>query len=272
MAGDLDPRLHPFRDDLAASSLKGRVEAKRFVDATSYQVCVPVLDVIAKPDATGLATQMLFGEVFDVYEEAGALAWGQCRADGYVGYARKAGLGEPKPATDRIDALSAHVYAAPNFKSLPVMSLSMGSLVEVTGAKGDFLSTPDGYVSQKHVGGGSADFVEVAEQVLGAPYLWGGRSAFGLDCSALVQLALMAVGKTCPRDSDMQMRDLGRVVDGPYERGDLVFWKGHVGIMCDATTLLHANIHHMRVAFEPIADAVARIAKTDGPVLAHKRL
>jgi cell wall-associated NlpC family hydrolase len=117
------------------------------------------------------------------------------------------------------------------------------------------------------------DFVAVAERFLGTPYLWGGKTNYGLDCSGLVQLALTACGIRCPRDSDMQERALGALVDMKnLRRGDLVFWKGHVAIVRDPKTFLHANAFHMAVAVEPIAEAIARIAGAGSEVTSVKRL
>ena len=272
MADELDPRRHPFRSDIAAASLKDRIRAETFVEPESFQVRAPVIDLYAQPHAQALASQLLYGEMFDVYEQTDGLAWGQNKADGYVGYVAAAALSNPIPTHHRITANFAHLYEQPTFKSKPLCALSLGSLVHVSETTSDFLKTPDGYLCQKHIGQTSPDFVSEAARYLGVPYLWGGRSYFGLDCSALVQLSLAATGLTCPRDSDMQQAEVGDEVEGPYLRGDLVFWKGHVAIVYDEHTFLHANVHHMAVAFEPIADAIARIAKTDGPVLAHKRL
>ncbi len=272
MAADLDRRLFAFRDDIAAASLKGQVQSARFVAPDPMQAKVPVLDLLAAPDASALASQLLFGEVFDVYDVKDDLAWGQNRTDGYVGYVKRSGLGEMAEVNSRITATLAHVYPNPNFKSTPTLRLPFGASVLLTSEADGFHQTPDGYISKRHLDQKTTDFVAEAARLVGAPYLWGGRSPLGLDCSALVQLALMAVGKPCPRDSDMQMETLGKHTDGAYERGDLLFWKGHVGIVFDQATLLHANVHHMCVAFENLSDAIARIAKADGPVTAHKRL
>lgn len=272
MAAKLDPRLYAYRGDIAAAKLKGKVQSERFVEPEAMQVKLPVLDLLAAPDAGELASQLLFGEVFDVYKVSDNWAWGQNRSDGYVGYVKRSGLGEVVEISHRITATLAHIYPEPNFKSTPISSIPFGAGVAVIGEVDGFQKTPDGFLSSRHLQPEAVDFVTEAARFLGAPYLWGGRSALGLDCSALVQLALMAVGKTCPRDSDMQMDALGAAVDGDYLRGDLLFWKGHVGIMFDEATLLHANVHHMCVAFEPISNAIARIAQSDGPVIAHRRL
>lgn len=272
MATQLDSRRHVFRPDLADISLKGRVEAARYVDGRPMQVCVPVLDLLAKPDAGALASQVLYGEVFDVFDVSDGLAWGQNRTDGYVGYVIESGLSAVCEANRTITSKLTHVYPEPNFKTSPTSQLTYMSRVLVDGEAGEFYSVADGFISKRHFDHKPTSFVEEATRFVGIPYLWGGRSMLGLDCSALVQLALMAVGVSCPRDSDMQLAELGAEVDDSYQSGDLLFWKGHVGIMFDDTTLLHANVNHMAVAFEPIVEAIARIKKTDGPVLAQKRL
>ena len=116
------------------------------------------------------------------------------------------------------------------------------------------------------------DFVAVAERFLGTPYLWGGKTRLGLDCSGLVQIALNACGIRCPRDTDMQVAALGEsVADDSRLRGDLIFWKGHIAIARDETTMIHANAFHMAVAIEPIDQAIVRIRPTDGEVTSVRR-
>lgn len=267
-----DLRRTLARADLADVALEGQVDAARFAAPSRRCVTAPVLDLKATPDDDALASQLIHGEPFDVLDVQGGLAWGQSAWDGYVGYVPDAGLGPEVPGVLRVTAISAPVYPRPHFKSVPAEALPWLAVVDGD-ADGAFLKVAGGYLCTQHVGAPVTDWVAEAARLLGMPYLWGGRSSFGLDCSALVQLALMAVGVTAPRDSDMQAAELGTLVTGPLRRGDLVFWKGHVGIMEDAVTLLHANVHHMCVAREPLADAEARIAgKGDGPVTARKRL
>ncbi len=274
MADVLDPRRFVCRADLAAAALKGQVEAERYASPDAMQVQAPVLDLYSAPNRSVLASQVIKGEQFDVYEVKDGWAWGQNKADGYVGYVRSEGLGPVASGGMTITAMLAHIYPEPSFKAVPTGQLSFLSKIEVKGEQGDFLETPDGFVSKAHVGELPTTLVAVCGKFLGLPYLWGGRSAYGLDCSALVQMGLWAIGLPCPRDSDMQQADLGAELapGSAYHSGDLVFWKGHVGIMQDESTLLHANVHAMAVSLEPIEDAIARIAKTDGPVVAHKRL
>jgi cell wall-associated NlpC family hydrolase len=277
---DLAPfaaRLRPARPDLAAEHLRGQVEAMRFVAGKACRVTAGLLDLTARPEPSGeLATQLLHGEAFTVYEtRPDGLAWGQAALDGYVGYVDAGGLGPPQGPGQRVTALSSHLYAEPSARSRVTRELPFLAEVAVAGTTGGFARLRGGgCVPRPHLEPISGDFVAQAERFLGVPYRWGGRSARGLDCSGLVQLALLAVGRPAPRDSDMQAALVGTTLDAQaaLARGDLVFWKGHVGIMRDGTTLLHANAWHMAVTAEPLADAVRRTAATGGgPIQARRR-
>ncbi|MEO0388845.1 MAG: NlpC/P60 family protein [Pseudomonadota bacterium] len=266
-----DPRLTPARPDLAAEHLAGTVAAARYARPEPMIVSAPVLDLTCRADRNApLDTQLLAGEVFAVYEidpETG-LAWGQCETDGYVGYVSVAGIeAADGPADCVVTALATHIYPEPTFKSRPLEALPMGARFAARAEATGFLEVATGgYVTQQHVapaGRFAKDPVAVAARYLGLPYLWGGRSAFGLDCSALVQLSYAACGIALPRDSDLQETACAQR-HGPPERGDLVFWDGHVGLMEDRATLLHANAHHMAVAREPLAEAARRIAANGG--------
>ena len=270
-----DPRLTPARPDLAAAHLKGTVEAERFVEPVPHVVGVPVAPMAGRPDGTAaMGTQLLFGERVEVYEAEGQWAWGQAVADGYVGYVPRPCLeraeGAPAP-THRIAPPMSHLYPIPDMKRPPECWLSGASRVAVSGtAEAGFLPLASGgWVPEAHLAALDApatDWVAEAERFLGLPYLWGGRSGMGVDCSGLVQLALAAAGRDCPRDSDLQEARLGRdlAAETPLMRGDLVFWKGHVGVMTDGATLLHANAHHMAVVAEPLDTATGRIAGAGG--------
>jgi cell wall-associated NlpC family hydrolase len=263
------PRLRPARPDLAADHLRGQVEAMRFVAGKACRVTASRLDLTARPERGGeLATQLLHGEAFTVYEtRPDGLAWGQAALDGYVGYVDAGGLGPPQGRGQRITALTSHLYAEPSVRSRVTLELPFLAEVAVAGTTGGFARLRGGgCVARPHLEPVSGDFVTQAERFLGAPYRWGGRSPRGIDCSGLVQLALLAVGRPAPRDSDMQAALIGAALDGgaPLERGDLVFWKGHVGIMRDPTTLLHANAWHMAVVAEPLAEAARRTAAMGG--------
>lgn len=283
MADVFDPRLTPARADLAAKSLQGRVRAARYVDGTPWWAARPVVSLFAKPDAaSGLQTQLLWGEGFTVYEQKDGWLWGQADGDGYVGYVRAAALreGVNKP-THTVAAQSAPVFKAADLKSPVQCFLYANSQLCLGKSVGDYHQIEGlGWVHMAHVAPldqRPSDYVAVAEKYMGVPYVWGGRSAAGLDCSALVQLALQATGQKCPRDTDMQVETVGEGLDPelektPLQRGDLIFWPGHVGLMSSAKTLLHANAHHMMVASEPLAAAAARIKKAAGPITAIRRL
>jgi hypothetical protein len=222
------------------------------------------------PDAR-LATEALFGEILDVFEEQHGFALVQCQRDRYVGWVPLAGLSERLlMPTHRIIAPHTHAYAAPDLKSPPRLTLSLGASVSVFAEEGDWRHCQDaGWVHHRHIaelGMPDADPAGIAQRYLGTPYLWGGRSGLGIDCTGLTQQAFEAAGVLLPRDSDMQFAWVGEAIadwqaPGALQRGDLVFWKGHVGIMTDADYLLHANAWHMAVAHEPLEEAITRIAK-----------
>lgn len=285
----LDPRLNAYRADLADVRLKGKVEAARFIAGTPRRVVANAAAMKRTPSAAApLDSEILRGEIFTVFEDAAeGWSWGQLETDEYVGYVPTDALGSlaPEP-THRIVALRAFVYPAPDMK-LPVQgSLSFDSRV----ALGEEVTTR-GTLYRRVIGGEGAivaslavpvaapretDFVAVAERFINVPYLWGGRTSFGLDCSSLLELSLGAAGKTAPRDTDLQEKMVGAVVEGgtaaPLHRRDLVFWKGHVAIMIDGEYMIHASGHHMAVVIEELKDAIDRIAKTGSAVTSVRRL
>ena len=270
----MDTRRIPVRHDLAAEHLRGQVDVEKFVEGKPMAVGASMINLVrnADPD-TNLATQLLYGEGFTVYDEIAdmGLAWGQSERDGYVGYVPSAGLIDPlEGRIEQVSALSALVFSESDFKSQLLGSYSLGCRVAIEGEENGYARLGEGiYTPLVNLAPVTGDFVGVAEKFIGSPYLWGGRSYFGLDCSGLVQLALQAVGVDAPRDSDMQSSELGSLVEGPLLRGDLVFWDGHVGIMQDGENLLHANVHHMAVVSEPLTDVTAR---AEGEITATRRL
>lgn len=281
----IDAELAPFagrliaaRPDLAAAHLRGAVDAARFATGVRRTVAAPLADLTLTPDpVAGLATQLLYGESFVVYEtRADGLAWGQALLDNYVGYVAAADLGPARPSGQRVTALASHVYSQPNVKARADRELPFLAEIPVTGTTGGFVKLRGGgFMPRPHFDPITGDAAAQAERFVGVPYLWGGRSARGLDCSALVQLVLLATGWVAPRDCDMQAAMLGTDLprDADLERGDLVFWKGHVGLMRDPGTLIHCNIHHMAVAMEPLAEAVGRIAAAGGGrIIARRRM
>lgn len=279
----LDPRLNAYREDLAAADLHGRVDAPRFVEGERRQVRAASAPVrrAARPDAP-LDTEALFGELVTVYDEREGRAWGQLEGDGYVGYLPAAALSaELGETTHRVTALRTFLYSAPDIKTPPQALVSLNARLAAAGKLDRFLSLAGGgYAIAAHAAPlreAAADYVSVAERFAGTPYLWGGRTSLGLDCSALVQLSLEAAGIDAPRDTDMQEAALGAALPGETDlaklaRGDLVFWKGHVGIATGEGGLVHANGHHMETVIEPLAEAVERIAAQHGPVSSVRRL
>jgi cell wall-associated NlpC family hydrolase len=275
MSGVLpDPRRHAYRASLAAESLRGRVEAPRYVEGVRRQVEASSLPLRREPRFDAIFdSEALFGETLTLFDESEGWAWVQLARDGYVGYLPSEGLTSAVTTpTHRVAALRTYVYASPDIKTPPLALLSLNALLSGAGEEGRFLALQSGgFVIAEHVrklDEPSRDFVDVALGFRGTPYLWGGRTSLGVDCSGLVQLASEAAGLSCPRDADMQANEVGRQLDwqGPdaLARGDLVFWDGHVGIMTGAHDLVHASAYQMMVVEEPLAEARARIASSKG--------
>jgi cell wall-associated NlpC family hydrolase len=282
-APTLDPRRNAYRPDLAAEVLRGKVDAPRYAAGELRQVVHSATPLRGAPDARrSWTTEALYGELVTVLEERDGWAWVQLERDGYVGYLRPAALSaQVTRPTHRVAALGTFLYPSADVKACPWLQLSMNSLLAVAETGPAFAKLADGsFVPSRHVvehDRHASDPVTVAERFAGVPYLWGGKTRLGVDCSGLLQIAMQAAGLECPRDTDMQQAELGQDVairddlDG-LTRGDMVFWPGHVGIMIDAFMLLHANAHHMGVVAEPLASAVDRIVRTGASIAAIKRL
>jgi cell wall-associated NlpC family hydrolase len=286
-----DPRTTPARPDLAAKHLEGRVAAARFVTGTEREVRDAQAPVRRQPSPEApLDTEALHGERVIIYDDNGeGWSWGQLGSDGYVGWMPSNALTPPGPSpTHKVAALRTLVFPVRSIKAPPVESLPLGSRVAVaaTSTRGvnkegvDLTDLPTGFcVPTRHLAlldSAEPDFVAVAERFLGVPYLWGGKTSLGIDCSGLVQIALTTCGVACPRDSDMQERALGTPLpaDDPakWRRGDMIFWKGHVAIVRDNETIVHANGFHMAAAVEPTREALRRIAEGGTALISVKRL
>jgi cell wall-associated NlpC family hydrolase len=275
----LDPRLNAYRPDLAAAELRGKVEAAYFVEPVLHQVVHGQAPLRREPrhDAP-LDTEALFGErvkVFEIDDEG--WAWGQLVTDNYVGYLPAAALVKAGPEpTHKVAVLRTHAFPGPDIKLPPFVALPFGARVPVANQERGFAVTVAGrYLPPSHlvpVDAKEADLVAVAERFIGTPYLWGGKTSLGIDCSGLVQVSLQAAGIECPRDTYIQETHFKNdVALSDLQRGDLIFWKGHVAIARDAQSIVHANAHHMMVAIEPTAEAIERIKKAGSAVTSVKR-
>ncbi|WLT08599.1 NlpC/P60 family protein [Bartonella apihabitans] len=279
-----DPRLHAYRPDLADEALRGQVEAPRFVHGSLKRIVAPVAALYKVPDALSeRQSECLFGEDVKVFEEKNGFCWVQAQQDGYVGYIEQSKIGSiGNQPTHRVNVPRTFQYRDADLRSPMISPLSMGSRISVVGeaeTRGTRYAKLDNgsFVVFNHITPVSTladDYVTIAESFIHTPYLWGGKSGLGIDCSGLVQLALMMTGRTVLRDTDMQQATIGKDIapeDG-LQRGDLVFWKGHVAIMVDFRTLIHANGASMDVRKENLDHAIERIAKNHSTPTGYRRL
>jgi len=272
-----DRRLTPSNGRVAAQHLQGQVEAEVFVAGEPASIGQTVVDLCVAP-AGKRDRQLLLGAAVTVYERRGGWAFVQAKQDGYVGYVREAAVSAPTVPTHRVATPATHAYEGESFKSKDVLHLPFGAVMTVTAERHKMFETPFGYIPKKHLRPLDKPFSDpatVAQLFFGVPYLWGGNSTLGIDCSGLVQAAYHSCGQHCQGDSDLQCVGLGHALPDSValKRGDLIFWKGHVAMMVDSETIVHANAHHMATVYEGLEQATLRIkAQGDGNILARKRV
>lgn len=274
----MDRRITPANGRVAARHLQGQIQAEAFVDAVPRRVATTLANLHRSPDGPR-ERQLLFGDRFDVLEDRDGWSFGQSEKDGYVGYIASMLLEEGPAPTHWVMTPASHIYTQEDIKSAEVMRLNFGAQVTVVHEVKKFFQTDNGlFIPKQHlrpIGNHFSDPASVAQLFFGVPYLWGGNSSTGIDCSGLVQAALLACGIPCPADSDMQKSLLGEELPegAVLQRGDLIFWRGHVSMMVDEETMIHTNAHAMSTTYEPVEKAIRRIdAQGEGPVIARKRL
>lgn len=272
-----DRRLTPANGRVAHVSLRGVVAAERYVQGDPARIIQPLTDLCATPRGPR-DRQLLRGAAVLVLDRQDGWVFVQSRRDGYVGWVDTGAVGQGADPTHVVCVRASHVYPQPSVRVREMAMLSLGAGLAVAAQENGFARLDDGsfvpLVHLRPIEQHETDPVAVAERLLGTPYLWGGNSSGGIDCSGLVQAACYACGIACPGDSDLQRSALGRElpVDATHRRGDLLFWKGHVALVADAARIIHANGHSMSVACENIDDAMGRIAAAGTPLLARRRL
>ena len=270
----MDRRLTPATARIAHTSLQGQVDAPAFTAGEIWQVAAPLVDLLRSPHGAR-ERQLWLGEDFTVIDRDQGHAFGFAAKDGYCGWLPEAVLEQGPPVTHWVASTGTHLYTQPKASSQNLSALPMGARVSVLDQVGAYAQTTQGFIPASHLlplGTHLTDPVAVAELFLHSPYLWGGNSRAGIDCSGLAQIAYHACGIALPADSDLQ-EAAGAVVQGEFQRGDLLFWKGHVALAVDSQRLIHANGHTMSVAYEGISQAIHRIEQAEGaPLRSHRRL
>ena len=273
----MDPRLTPANEIVACSTLKGKINHSNFVKAKNYQVNVPFVDLLGSPDGKR-NRQLIYGSKVKYFGEADGWAFVQNTYDNYVGYVPESTIASETQKTHIVTAPLAHVFMEPNIKSKNIEMLPLAARVSGEVIENGFLETELGWISVSQLKRKtelSKDPVEVSKLLQNAPYLWGGNTTLGIDCSGLIQISLLLCGIDCPGDSDQQMNTLGQNIDigSPRKKGDIIFWKGHVAWALNERQILHANAYHMATVIEEANEAIERIKKQDNnSVIAHKRL
>ena len=273
----MDPRLTPANEIVACSTLKGKINHSNFVEAKNYQVNVPFVDLLGSPDGKR-NRQLIYGSKVKYFSAAKGWAFIQNTYDNYVGYVPESTIASETQKTHIVTAPLAHVFMEPNIKSKNIEILPLAARVSGEVIENGFLETELGWMSVSQLKRKtelSKDPVEVSKLLQNAPYLWGGNTTLGIDCSGLIQISLLLCGIDCPGDSDQQMNTLGQNIDigSPRKKGDIIFWKGHVAWALNERQILHANAYHMATVIEEANEAIERIKKQDNnSVIAHKRL